>query len=93
MNNIDHLLNDGEKLFRIERFQISRNDARIFIDILELLNEPQNKKFFARPNISIQYAEEQFSGKGDSPESALKDCLLKIKDYSIDIILPPLITD
>lgn len=88
MTDIKQFLNEGEILSRLERYELSREEGRLFIDIYELISEVRDNKYFATPNLLIKYAKEQFIGKGASSEAALKDCLSKIKEHPINVILP-----
>ena len=83
------IINDGEILARIHKFKMFRKEGNLFIDVYEaLLGKPEHK-FIAVPNLLIQEADKKYFGLGDSKAAALKDCLRKIKDVPIHIIVPP----
>lgn len=66
-----------------------RKEGNLFIDVYEaLLGKPEHK-FIAVPNLLIQEADKKYFGFGDSKAAALQDCLRKIKDVPIHIIVPP----
>ena len=88
MNDLKKFLNKDEMLLHIQRYELSREEGRIFIDVKELISEIKHNKFFAVPTGLIREADEKFIGAGESLETALKDCLLKIKAYPIDVVLP-----
>jgi hypothetical protein len=93
MNNIAKYLNENDLLARlIHRYELGRQDGRIFIDVFEWIF-PVSVKYLAVPNLLLGDAEDKFFGRGDSPESALIDCLSKIKDVPIEVIIPKLSDD
>ena len=84
------VINEGEILARMHKFKLFRKEGNLFIDLYEaLLGEPAHK-FVAVPNLWFQEAEKEFFGVGDTKGAALKDCLGKIKDLPIDVIVSPM---
>jgi hypothetical protein len=45
-------------------------------------------KFFAVPNLIVKQGEREFIGIGPTAEDALGDCLARIKDVSVEEIVP-----
>jgi len=83
------IINTDEIFARIHKYKIFRSEGNLFIDVYEaILGKPANK-FMAIPNLIFREAEKEFFGVGDSQKEALKDCLKKIKDVSINEIVPP----
>ena len=84
------VINEGEILARIHKFKLFRKEGNLFIDLYEaMLGEPAHK-FVAVPNLWFQEADKEYFGVGDSKGAALKDCLGKIKDLPIDVIVSPM---
>ena len=87
------IINDGEIFARIHKFKIFRREGNLFIDLYEaLLGEPAHK-FVAVPNLLFEEADKKYFGVGDSKGTAIKDCLGKIKDVPIDVIVGPKASD
>jgi len=83
------IINDGEIFARIHKFKMFRKEGNLFIDVYEgLLGKPAHK-FIAVPNLLVQEADKKYFGLGDSKAEALKDCLKKIKDVPIHVIVSP----
>jgi len=81
------IINEGEILARIHKFKIFRGEGNLFIDLYEaLLGEPAHK-FVAVPNLLFEEADKKYFGVGDTKGAAIKDCLGKIKDVSIEAIV------
>jgi hypothetical protein len=81
------IINEGEILARIHKFKLFRGEGNLFIDLYEaLLGEPAHK-FVAVPNLLFEEADKQYFGVGDTKGAAIKDCLGKIKDVSIETIV------
>ena len=83
------IINDGEIFARVHKFKMFRKEGNLFIDVYEALIGRPEHKFIAVPNLLIQEADKKYFGFGDSKAAALKDCLGKIKDVPIHIIVPP----
>lgn len=87
------IINEGEIFARIHKFKIFRKEGNLFIDLYEaLLGEPAHK-FVAVPNLLYEEADKKYFGVGDSKGVAIKDCLGKIKDASIEAIFEPRASD
>ncbi len=83
------IINDGEIFARVHKFKMFRKEGNLFIDVYEALLGKPASKFIAVPNLMIQEADKAYFGFGDSMATALKDCMKKIKDVPIHIIVPP----
>jgi hypothetical protein len=86
MNDITRFLNEGDILSHITRYELLRDEGRLYIDIHEVLSEQTDNNYFATPNLIIREAKSEFIGKGNSVVSALEDCLQKIQKHPIDVI-------
>ena len=82
------VINEEEIFTRIHKYKIFRSEGNLFIDVYEVILGKPAYKFMAVPNLLIQEADKKYFGVGDSKILALKDCLKKIKDVSIDDIVP-----
>jgi len=80
-------LAEGDILTQITKYELHREDGRIFIDIHKPLAGANKEVFFAVPNLLLQSGKGEYIGKGKTEEDALKDCLSKIKGVSIDKII------
>ncbi|MBD2690994.1 hypothetical protein [Anabaena catenula] len=82
-----HLLNDGELLIRVSQFEVHRQDYRIKIDCVEVLEGEGKARFMAAPYLVFPgNAKEEFYGLGETEKAALCDCLGKIKDQPYNLI-------
>jgi hypothetical protein len=83
------IINEDEILARVHKYKIFRQEGNLFIDVYEgILGRPAHK-FVAVPNLIFQEADKKYFGLGESQKEALKDCLQKIKDVPISLIIPP----
>ena len=69
-------------------FERKFKEGNIFIDLYEAMLGKPVHKFIAVPNLNLQEANRKYFGVGDSKAAALKDCLQKIKNVPIDVIVP-----
>ncbi len=74
--------NDGDKLYNITTYELSRPDGILTIKVREALTEGVGQ-FSAIPCLNMEAAQEQYHGRGNSLEMALNDCLAKIKRVTI----------
>ena len=82
------ILGNEEILARVHKFKLFRSEGNLFIDIYEALVGNPAHKFVAVPNLLIREADEKYFGVGDSKKTALVDCLKKIKDVPLEVIVP-----
>ena len=84
-------LNTDDMLSKIHQYKLNRPDGWCYIAVHEVIaSEKAKVGFIAVPNMVVQEAEQQYFGIGDSAESALSDCLIKIKSVSITTLFPNL---
>ena len=57
-------------------------------DVLEIIAGRSSKRFIAIPNRVIETAAHAYHGFGDSEAAALEDCLRKIRDVPVPVIVP-----
>jgi hypothetical protein len=84
-------LNADDMLSKIHRYKLTRPDDWCYIVVHEVIASEKAKiHFIAVPNLVLQDAEKEYFGTGDSVESALSDCLSKVKSVSITTLFPDL---
>ncbi len=82
-----HLLNNDELLVRVAQFEVHRQDDRIVIDCIEVIEGKGSAKFIAIPYLSFRRnAKKEFYGFGETEKEALCDCLGKIKDQTYKVV-------
>ncbi len=81
-------LNDRDLLTRITVYELNREDGSLRIDLHEVIAGDFKMKFFAVPNLIVKQGEKEFIGIGDTAEKALADCLSRIKDVSVNTVVP-----
>ena len=84
MDDLNILLNENDMLSRISLYELWRDDSRMFINVREFLSTTKKHKFIASPSYIVKEGKEEFIGRGDTKEEALKDCLSRIKGLSIE---------
>lgn len=78
-------------LSKIHQYKIDRPDGWCYISVHEVVASEKAKiKFIAAPNVGVLQAGTEYFGLGDTIESALTDCLSKIKSVDIHTLLPGL---
>lgn len=82
------ILGNEEILARVHKFKLFRSEGNLFIDIYEALMGNPAHKFVAVPNLLIREADEKYFGVGDTKKTALVDCLKKIKDVPLEVLVP-----
>lgn len=75
-------INKGDFLTRVQRYELNREEGRIFIDVHEVIVGETKARFLANPNLMLKNAREKYIGKGNSEKEALSDCLSLIRDVS-----------
>jgi hypothetical protein len=84
-------LNTDDMLSKIHQYKLTRPNGWCYIIVHEVIASEKAKiRFIAVPNLILQDAEQQYFGTGDSVDSALSDCLSKIKSVSITSLFPGL---
>jgi|SRR5205814_9859396 endogenous inhibitor of DNA gyrase (YacG/DUF329 family) len=83
----DSLLNEGETLSHVKRYEVGRQEGRILIDLHEVLAGKSDARFIAMPFLTfVGRSKYEFYGHGSTEDEALRDCLSKIKNESYDDI-------
>ena len=80
-------INERDVLTKVYKYELYREDGRLFIDVYEYLNGERKGKFMAVPNLVMSTANEAFFGNGDSETEALQDCLSRIRSADTDTII------
>lgn len=82
-----HLLNSDELLVRVAQFEVHRQDDRIVIDCIEVIEGKGTAKFIATPYLAFRgNAKKEFYGFGETEKEALCDCLGKIKGQLYSVV-------
>jgi hypothetical protein len=89
-----YLINENELLTKVQKYELKRGTEKFRIDVHEVLAGSIDDKFFAIPNPLFREdreVEPQFTGCGNTEQEALEDCLKRIKDEPLEVIIPPLV--
>jgi len=87
-----YVVNEGELLTRVQKYELKRCDEKFRIDVHEVLAGTGEDRFFAIPNLLTREesdVDERYIGRGNTEEKALEDCLKKIKHVPVQEIVPP----
>ena len=84
----DYNLNDDESLFKVTRYELNRENGRLFIDVYRSIAGSDDEECAAVPNLILKYASPELTGHGSNEEEALRDCLRLIKGKTLDEIFP-----
>ena len=69
----DSLLNDGETLSRVARYEIGRKEGRIVIDLHEVLSGRSDARYIVMPFLTfVHCARYEFYGHGATEDEALQ---------------------
>lgn len=86
--NYDALINEGETLSRVVRYEVGRKEGRILINLYEVLAGPSDARFIAMPFLTfVGQSKFDFYGHGLTEEEALRDCLSKIRDKAYEEVI------
>ena len=81
-------LKENDILTKTTRYNLIRNERLIYIDVHETKAGKLAGKFVAVPNLVNIVARQEFQGTGETEETALKNCLQKIKELQIEDLFP-----
>jgi len=87
-------ISQGELLTKVHKYELKRASEKVRIDVHEVLAGTIDDKFFAIPSLFSREEREvdnQFIGCGNTEREALEDCLRKIKNVPLEVIIPPLV--
>jgi len=84
----EYSIKSDELLTRVTKYELSRADSHLRIDVHEIIAGEDAGSFLAIPNLIIGRTEEKYIGRGSSIEEALKDCLSRIQGVSSETIIP-----
>ena len=89
-----YTINEKELLTKVHKYELKRGTEKFRIDVHQVLAGTIEDKFFAIPNLLFREdreADPQFIGCGNTEQEALEDCLKKIKEAPLQIIIPALV--
>ena len=75
-------------LTRVTRYNLIRDQRMVYIDVHKRIAGTLAGKFVAVPNLINIVAKPEYQGVGDTEESALDDCLAKIRHLTIEDLFP-----
>jgi hypothetical protein len=81
-------LQPNDILTRITRYNLIRSQRLVYIDIHEALHGKLAARFVAVPNLINIIAKQEYQGVGETESEALKNCLAKIQDVTIEDLFP-----
>lgn len=81
-------LDQNDILTKISRYNLIRNGRMIYIDVHEKIQGNLADKFIAVPNLVNIVAKPEHQGSGAAEQTALKDCLKKIKNLKLEDLFP-----
>ena len=83
----ENLVNEGDILSRVQKYELDRGRDRLYIDVHEIMFPDEPKyKFVAELNLILQSTSNEYLGYGETEQEALDDCLRKIKNVSNDML-------
>ena len=81
-------LMENDILTRVSRYNLIRNQRMVYIDVHERMAGNLAGRFVAVPNLINIVAKQAFQGIGETEPEALNNCLVKIKNHSIEDLFP-----
>lgn len=75
-------------LTKVTRYNLIRNGRMIYIDVHQKIQGNLADNFIAVPNLVNIVAKPEHQGAGKDEQSALNDCLKKIKGADIEDLFP-----
>lgn len=81
-------LQPNDILTRITRYNLIRSRRLIYIDVHEALHGQLAGRFVAVPNLINLIARQEYQGVGETEAEALRNCLAKIENTSIEDLFP-----
>jgi len=85
-------INDDEVLAKISRYELVRKakNRRLHIDVYQIVAGAQELKYMAvSKSTEGRSSADNYWGFGDTELDALQECLSRIKDRTVDDIIPP----
>ena len=83
-------INGNEMLTKVHKYVLFRDNDVLTIDVHEVIAGQSRYNFFSIPNLRREdrVARKEYYGCGKSEEEALEDCLKKIKEMPVQLIVP-----
>jgi hypothetical protein len=80
-------IQEDELLIRVQKYDLLRKKGgRIPIDVCRTIAGEPEKIFIAVPRVPYNVAKTEYTGKGDTEDEALQDCLRRIKGVPVNEI-------
>ena len=84
----DFMLNENDILSKVTKYELNRENGRMWIDVHKFLAGTKENLYIAIPSLLVSEANKEYMAKGETEEEALKKCLEKIKDVPSNKIFP-----
>ncbi len=84
-------LHVNDILTRVTRYNLIRNGRMIYIDVHKRIQGKLAGEYIAVPNLVNIVAKAEHQGAGDTEETALSDCLKKIKGLNLEDLFPAMV--
>lgn len=81
-------LNENEVLTKVTKYNLMSPEKSILIDVHKTISGRLAGKYIAVPSLVMVIAGQEYQGVGETEEEALKDCLDKIRNASVEDIFP-----
>ena len=81
-------LQKNDILTKVSRYNLIRNGRMIYIDVHQKIQGNLADKFIAVPNLVNIVAKPEHQGAGEDEQTALEDCLKKIKSLNLEDLFP-----
>ena len=81
-------LHQNDILTKVFRYNLIRNGRMIYIDVHQKIQGNLAGKFIAVPNLVNIVAKPEHQGAGEDEQTALEDCLKKIKSLNLEDLFP-----
>jgi hypothetical protein len=82
-------VNPDDILTRVVRYELLRDNDRVFIDVHAIMHGKTDARCVAIPtNVLSTWAERKYWGTGDTEAEALDACLARVRGLSLETLFP-----